>query len=152
MVFMTQNLMRKRRARAATRAVEVFRSLGGTLRFAEARHAGVHPAVLYRLRDQGVLRPLARGVYRLSDLPPQDHPDLVIVSRAVPRGIICLVSALAWHDLTAEVPHAIDCALPRGTSVPRLLHPPLHLHWFSGPAYSEGVETHIVDGSPVRIY
>jgi predicted transcriptional regulator of viral defense system len=153
-MFMTLNRSqkRKRMTRATRRALEVFRSRGGTLRFSEAQRAGIHPALLYRLRNQGVLQAMARGVYRLSDLPTPTHPDLVIVSRAVPRGVICMISALAWYELTSEIPHAIDCALPRGNSVPHLRHPPLRLHWFSGAAYSEGIETHTIDGTPVRIY
>lgn len=59
--------------------------------------------------------------------------------------MICLISALAFHELTTQVPHAVDIALNKGDEPPRL-------DWFSGPAYSEGVDTHVIDGTPVRIY
>lgn len=153
MLFMTTHPNRMSGREPATkRALEAFRSHGGILRFAEARAAGIQPTSFYRMRDSGVIRVLARGLYGLADMPSQTQPDLVTVSRAAPRGIICLVSALAWHDLTAEVPHVVDCALPRGVRPPRLNHPPLRVFWFGPAAYTEGIETHVVDRTQLRIY
>jgi predicted transcriptional regulator of viral defense system len=103
------------------------------------------------MRDVGVLDRLARGLYRLADLPPLSNPDLVIVALKVPDSVTCLVSALAFHDLTTEIPHAVDVALQKGSRRPQLEHPPLRVFWFSGPAWHEGSETYRVDGIPVRI-
>ncbi len=136
----------------AERTVKCFRGHGGIMRVRDAISEGIHPATLYRLRDDGVIKAMARGLYRLSDLPPQTQPDLVTISRKVPRAVICLVSALAFHEMTAEVPHVVDCALPRGAEPPRFDYPPVHVYWFSTAAYSEGIETHSVDGSSVRVY
>lgn len=133
-------------------ARKVFRDHGGILRFVEARRGGVSPAMLYRLRDHGVIQSMGRGLYRLVEGPPLTQPDLVAVARKVPRAVICLISALAFHELTDEVPHVVEYSLPRGSEPPRLEWPPTHLYWFTGPAYSEGIETHEVDGSPVRVY
>ena len=108
--------------------------------------------MLYWLCDQGVIQRMGRGLYRLVGGPPLTQPDLVAVARKIPRAVICLISALAFHDLTDEVPHTVEYALPRGSEPPRLEWPPTHLYWFSGPAYSEGIETHKVDGSSVRVY
>ena len=137
---------------ATKRALLAFRESGGMLRFAEARAAGIQPATLYRMRESGAIRVLARGLYELSDMPRQTQPDLVTVNRAAPRGVICLVSALAWHGLTAEVPHVVDCALPRGVRPPRLDHPPLRVFWFGPEAYAQGIETPVVDGITIRVY
>ena len=134
------------------RALKAFREHGGLLRLSEARAAGIHPATLYRLRDTGTIRVLTRGLYGLSDMPRQSQPDLVTVCRATPRGVICLVSALAWHGLTAEIPHVVDCALPRGVRPPRLAYPPLRVFWFGPEAYAQGIETPVVDGSQLRVY
>ena len=131
---------------------KTFRDHGGILRFVEARQLGINPPTLYRLRDHGVIQPIGRGLYRLAEGPPLTQPDLIVVARKIPRAVICLVSALAFHDLTDEVPHVVEFALPRGSEPPRLDHPPTHLHWFTGPAFSEGIETHEVDGIPVRLY
>jgi len=133
-------------------ALDLFRQHGGTLHTKEALRLGIHPRTLYALRDSGALQRLSRGLYRLADLPPLSNPDLVIVARRLPQAVICLVSALAFHDLTTQVPHAVDVALRSRSSRPTLDYPPLHTFWFSGMAWSEGVEIHQIDGTPVRIY
>ena len=99
-----------------------------------------------------MLLQLSRGLYRLADLPPLANPDLMIVALRLPQAVICLVSALAFHDLTTQVPHAVDVALHSGAGRPALDYPPLRTFWFSGPAWSEGVEVHQLDDTPVRIY
>ena len=133
-------------------AIAVFREHGGTLRTAEALSLGIHPRTLYAMRDSGMLEQLSRGLYRLADLPPLSNPDLVTVSLRVPQAVICLVSALAFHELTTQIPRAVDVALSNGSSRPTLDYPPLRVFWFSGAAWSEGVETYQVDDVPVRIY
>ena len=136
----------------ADRAIETFREHGGILRTGEALRLGIHPRTLFALRDAGALEQLSRGLYRLAELPPLTNPDLVTVALKVPGAVICLISALAFHELTTQVPHAVDIALSKGDEPPRLEYPPLRLFWFSGPAYHEGIETHDVDGTDVRIY
>ena len=133
-------------------ALDLFRQHGGTLRTAEALRLSIHPRTLYALRDSGALQRLSRGLYRLADLPPLSNPDLVLVARKVPQAVICLISALAFHELTIQVPHAVDVALCSGSARPTLDYPPLRTFWFSGPAWSEGVAVHQIDDTPVRIY
>ena len=137
---------------ASEQAVALFRERGGTLRTLEALRLGIQPRTLYRLRDAGVLEQLARGLYRLADLPPLSNPDLVTVALKIPQGVVCLVSALAFHELTTQIPHAVDVALESGSTRPRLAFPPVRVFWFSGPAWSEGIEVHELDDTPVRIY
>lgn len=137
---------------ASEKAIALFREHGGTLRTSEALRLGIDSRTLYALRNAGILDQLARGLYRLSDLPPLSNPDLVIVAHKVPQGVICLVSALAFHELTTQIPHAVDLALESGSRRPRLTFPPLRVFWFSGPAWSVGVEERQVDSSSVRIY
>lgn len=137
---------------AARRAKEILLCAGATLRTAQARALGIHPRTLYALRDAGDLEQIARGLYRLRELPLLGNPDLVTVALKVPRGVICLLSALAIHEMTTQVPHEVHLALERGSEPPRLDHPPLRLFWFSGPAFSEGIEAHKVDGIEVRVY
>lgn len=136
---------------SARRAVEVFRE-HGVLHTKEALELGIHPRTLYQLRDDGVIDQVSRGVYRLASLPELSDPDLVAVALRVPRAVVCLVSALAYHDATDEVPHEVQIALPRGTATPRLDHPPIRVFRFSGAALKDGVETVEVDGVEVRVY
>jgi predicted transcriptional regulator of viral defense system len=137
---------------ATEEAIALFREQGGTLRTSEALRLGIEPRTLYALRDAGTLEQLARGLYRLADLPPLSNPDLVIVARKIPQGVACLVSALAFHELTTLIPHAVDVALESGSTRPRLAFPPVRVFWFSGAAWSEGIEVHQLDDTPVRIY
>ncbi len=133
-------------------AIAIFREHGGMLMTGEALQFGIHPRTLYSMRDSGVLERISRGVYRLSDLPPLSDPDLVSVATRIPDGVICLISALAFHRLTREIPHYVYLALPRGDRPPRLSHPPLRVFWLSEPVFRAGVETHTLDGVSLRIY
>lgn len=131
---------------------QLFKQHGGTLRTQEALNAGVHPRTLYEMRDQGELEQLARGVYRLVDMPPLSDPDLVTVSKRVPQGVICLISALAFHELTTQIPHAIHLAIEQGAWTPQLEHPPIQIYHFSMAAFTSGIESHDMDGIQVRVY
>jgi predicted transcriptional regulator of viral defense system len=130
----------------------LFKQRGGTLRMSEALRLGISRKTLYAMRDAGVVEPLSRGLFRLTSLDPLGNPDLVAVAARVPHGVICLISALAYHELTTRVPHAVDVALERGSRKSRIEHPPSHFYWFSGPAFHEGFETYQLDGISVRIY
>lgn len=134
------------------KARQVFRAHGGTLRTREALKAGIHPRTLYAMRDAGELSPLARGVYRLAEMPPLSDPDLATVGKRVPHGVVCLISALAFHELTTQIPHAVHLALPRTARVPKLVHPPLQIYRFSNRAFQAGVQTHEIEGISVRVY
>jgi predicted transcriptional regulator of viral defense system len=129
-----------------------FRRSGGMLRTGAALRAGIHPRRLYDMRDEGVVEELSRGLYRLADLPPLGSPDLVTVALKIPAGVVCLISALAYHEITTQIPHEVHLALPRGTEPPRLKHPPLRVFWFTGGSFTEGIETHNVDGIGLRVY
>lgn len=87
------------------RAAAVFRKHGGILRTAQALRAGIHPGTLYGMRDSGALEVVSRGVYRLAGGEPLGNPDLVTVAIRIPSGVICLISALAFHELTTQIPH-----------------------------------------------
>jgi predicted transcriptional regulator of viral defense system len=145
-------LVASRTKQPFSREIEVFRKRGGSLRMSEAVSLGINRKALYALRDAGVVQPLSRGLFRLASLQPLGNPDLVTVAARVPRGVLCLVSALAFHELTTQVPHTIDIALERGTRKPRLDYPPTRFFWFSGPAFHEGVESRGVDGVKIRVY
>lgn len=138
--------------RAFERQIDLFRQHRGGLRMSEALRLGINRKALYAMRDAGIIEPVTRGLYRLASLEPLAHPDLVTVATRVPQGVLCLISALSFHELTTQVPHTINVALERGTRRPRLDYPPTRFYWFSGPAFSEGIETHVLDGAPVRIY
>jgi len=122
------------------------------LRTSEAIRLGVHPRTLYSLRDSGEIEQVARGFYRLSEKPELTNPDLVAVALRIPRAVICLISALAHHGLTTQVPHTVDLALRGHAQIPRLGGIPLRVFWYSEPSFSAGVQSVSIDGVTVRIY
>jgi len=142
----------KTRGSRFDRAVGIFKKHGGILRTAQALREGIHPGTLYSMRDSGALEAVSRGVYRLANGPPLGNPDLVTVATRIPGGVICLISALAFYELTTQIPHEVHVALPRGAEEPRLDHPPIKTYRFTGEAFTEGVEAHELDGVIVRIY
>jgi len=144
--------MRKSDQNTFEKAKKLFRDRGGMLKTGEALRAGIHPRTLYEMERARILEKLNRGLYRLTDLPPLGNPDLVTVALKVPSGIICLISALAYHEITTQIPHEVYIALERGAEPPRLGHPPIRIFWFSGQAFTAGMETRMIEGARVRIY
>ena len=134
------------------RALRLIGTLGGTVRTTEATRRGIPTRVLYRLRDAGKVEQHSRGVYRLASLSPASAPDLMVVAARFPKAVLCLISALAFHELTEEVPHEVHIALPRGAEQPRLDHPPLQVVRMSPTCLRAGVETHTIDGLALRVY
>ena len=144
--------MRKQNQNTIEKAKKIFRDRGGMLKTGEALRAGIHPRILYEMERAQILEKLNRGLYRLTDLPALGNPDLVTIALKVPSGVICLISALTFHEITTQVPHEVYVALNRGMEAPRLGHPPLRIFWFSGQAFTLGIESHKIDGVSVRIY
>lgn len=134
------------------RATALFHEHGGMLRTKDALRSGIHPRTLYDMRDRGVVELLSRGLYRLADARPLGNPDLVTVALRIPDAVVCLISALAHHDLTTQVPHEVHVAISRGAEPPRIDHPPVRTYSFSGKSFTEGIEIQNVDQVPVRIY
>ncbi len=137
---------------AKAKAIEIFKKHGGIMTTRDAVESGVQYRTLYAMHNQGLVERVSRGRYRLADLPPLSDPDLAVVGLRIPKGVVCMISALAFHQLTTEIPHKVYIALPRGGEEPRIEHPPIRVFRFSGQAFSEGIEVHEIDGIKVRIY
>lgn len=142
----------KSRSDAILKARKVFEKRGGMLRMADAIRHGIHRNTLYRMVDQNLIERISRGLYRLADAEPLGNPDLVAVTAKVPDGVICLISALAFHNLTTQIPHEVYIAISRNSEPPRLDYPPVRSFRFSGKAFSEGIERPLIDGIRVPIY
>jgi predicted transcriptional regulator of viral defense system len=118
----------------------------------EITEVGIHRQLLTRLVREGALEQVARGVYRLPDQPVSEHHGLVLAAAAVPNGIICLLSALAFHGLGTQLPSEVWLAVPRQARQPTPKYPPLRIVRFSGDAFIKGVETHQIEGRLLRVY
>ncbi len=97
------------------------------------------------------LRP-SRGRYVLPQVDLSENLGLALVAAAVPRATICLLSALRFHAIGTQAPHEVWIAVEQGTTRPRLDYPPVRIALVSGRAFTFGVERHVIDGVPVRIY
>jgi predicted transcriptional regulator of viral defense system len=134
-------------------ALETFRQHGGVMKTSQALMRGIHPAALYRLVEDGQLLRLARGLYRLITVQEFRNPDLAVVAAKAPRAVVCLISALAFHGITTQVPRVVHLAVPRGRYAGlRLRTPPVKIYRFDVPTFDEGIDVHAIDGISVRIY
>lgn len=134
------------------KAIKIFKANRGILSTAKAIRLGIHPKTLYNMRDQGVLELLSRGLYHLSEYSEISQPDLVIVSQKIPQAVICLTSALSFHEITTQIPHKVDIAIPLKAHKPILDYPPIRLFWYSEKIFKAGIENHKIDGVDVHIY
>lgn len=109
----------------------------------------VHLAAALRA---GELERVGRGLYRLPESAVGENHSLVLAAKRVPRGIVCLLSALRLHELTTQSPHEVWLALPRHSWRPTKDGQPLRLIWLSAKSFAAGVETHEIEGLPVKVY
>jgi len=133
-------------------AKDIFRKHGGILRTAEVIKEGIHTRILYFMRDHKEVEILCRGTYRLAELEPIGYQDIVTVASKVQSGVICLISALSYHEITTQIPHEVYVAISRKTAYPRLEYPPTRFFRFSKDAFQSGIEVHKVSGVKVKIY
>ncbi|CAM5788443.1 AbiEi antitoxin N-terminal domain-containing protein [Ottowia pentelensis] len=122
------------------------------LRAADVREHGWSPQLLIRLHQAGRLQRLGRGLYGLPDAELTEHQTLIEVCQRVPKAVLCLLSALQWHEIGTQLPHQVWIALPEGTQAPMPGYPPLRITRLRGTAYSEGVLTVTNHGAPIRVY
>ncbi len=113
---------------------------------------GIARAYLTRLERRGLLERRARGVYVLAGAPVSEHHGLALAAKQVPRGAVCLLSALRFHGLTTQDPHEVWMAIDFKARKPSVEFPVLRIVRFSGRALSEGIETHVIEAVPVRVY
>lgn len=131
---------------------KIFLENNGILRAATAIELGIPQHVIYKMVEDGELVREAQGIYRLRETEPLGNPDLVQISLRVPRAVICLISALYFHELTTQIPHQVYIALPRDVKTPKIGYPPIKAFHFSKVSYEAGIKEYALDGVPVKIY
>ena len=123
------------------------------LRARDAARQGIHTSTLTRLTRSGALEKVGPGRYQLPNRArATEHHDLVLATAAVPSSVVCLVSALRFHNIGAQLPAEVWLAVPRGTRVPRLSTPPLRVVNISPAMFALGIEEHRIEGQTVRVY
>lgn len=124
----------------------------GIVRVRDLRKRGLHPEHLRRLVAAGLVERIERGMYAPAGWEPSPNHSLAQASKQVPRGVICLMSALRFHDVGTQSPFEVWMAVDRRARRPRVRVPKLRIVRFSGAALTAGIERHRIEGADVRIY
>jgi predicted transcriptional regulator of viral defense system len=132
--------------------IEKLKAIGRQVRMIDAVNAGISRKAFYRLRDEGIIESLSRGIYRFTEYPSLSNPDIIAATLRAPHAVICLVSALAFHEITTQIPGAVDLAVPAGKTISRITRPPVRIHRIREPYFSIGIEERTIDGNKIRIY
>lgn len=124
----------------------------GVLRTRDITAAGIARTYLNRLLAEGLIDRPARGLYVLSDGNPTEQRSLVEAARRVPQGVVCLISALQFHQLTTQAPFEVWLAIDIKARIPQPGALPLRIVRFSGKSLTYGVQDHLLEGTRVRVY
>ena len=124
----------------------------GIVRPRDIEAIGLPREYLVRLHRQGKLNRSGRGIYTLPDANVTEHHSYAEVAKRVPEAVICLLSALAFHEITTQRPASVWIALRKGARTPALASPSLRIVRLSGLSLTEGIENHEIEGVPVRVY
>lgn len=137
----------------ATEQVKELVRAKGLARRRDVEDAGLSSRLLYRLRDRGELMEIAPGLFKHPETEFTEKHSFAEASKLVPRGVVCLVSALAFHEVGTQMPRRMWMALNReNRQEPDISDPPMEFVWFTGSAFDEGQEVHEVEGVDVRVY
>lgn len=135
-----------------SRLIEFVKKKGGLASYAEIIEAGFNKAILKSVLNFGQIQKIDRGLYRLTEGSLLSNPDLVAVSIKVPKGIICLLSALAFHEATSEIPRYVQIAIPRGQHANKIKYPPVRFYRFAPNSWETGLEEPGIEGRRIRVY
>lgn len=131
--------------------IELARQQGIISASAAAAH-GINRGWLPRLAAAGRLERIARGRYRLATSEVSEHHTLAVTAGIAPNAVICLLSALQYHEIGVQSPAEVWIALKRGSWRPRPDYPPLRVVYLSGVSFSAGMEHHDIEGIQTPIY
>jgi predicted transcriptional regulator of viral defense system len=124
----------------------------GMVRPRDIEAIGLPREYLIRLHRQGKLNRSGRGIYTVPDADVTERHSYAEVAKRVPEAVICLLSALAFHEIATQSPPSVWIALGKGARRPVLPSPSLRIVRLSGPSLTEGIENHQVEGVPVHVY
>jgi predicted transcriptional regulator of viral defense system len=124
----------------------------GVLRPKDIEAQGIHREYLRRLENKGLLFRSGRGLYTLCDTAVTENHSLASACKRVPKGIVCLLSALRFHELTTQAPFEVWLAIDGKARFPKEEILPLRIVYMSGKALTAGVEEHLIEGVIVRAY
>lgn len=124
----------------------------GVIRPRDLKSLGVSPQYIYHLVASGVMVRSGRGLYMLSDYEATENHSLVEAVRIQSNGVICLLSALSFHEIGTQLPHQVWVAVPYGSRIVKSNTTPIRSVVMRSPSYGEGIERHLLEGTEVAIY
>jgi predicted transcriptional regulator of viral defense system len=133
------------------RAIALLRKQG-MVRLSEFKEVGITAATVSRMKEKGLVLQLSRGLYQLPDASFDTHHALAEAAKLVPKGIVCLTSALAFHGLTDTIPSRVWMAIGAKDRRPRTETPPLQFVRFGEKVLTSGIKEHLIEGVRVRVY
>jgi len=118
----------------------------------ELNNAGVHRETIRRMVADGEIIKVARGLYSSPEYIPNERYSLIEAQKIVNKGVVCLLSALSYHEIGTQNPSEVWMAIPRGSRHPRIEYSPIRLITFSGEAYTKGIKSIQIDEEKISIY
>lgn len=131
--------------------IEYFKKNKCILRFTDILRADFHPDVLKALENKGEVVKIGRGIYSLSDTPGIES-DLVRVMLQNSKGVICLISALSFYEVTDEIPRQVNIAIRKGMRANKIVFPPVKYYKFDPKQWETGIIEEKIEGHKIRIY
>jgi predicted transcriptional regulator of viral defense system len=122
------------------------------LRTRDVTAEGIHTATLTRMARAGTLEKVGPGRYRLAKSEVTESHSLVLACSIVPSSVVCLSTALRFHNLGTQLPREVWLAVPRGKRVPSFTYPPIRVTRIASALFDLGIEEHRVEGGVVRVY
>jgi predicted transcriptional regulator of viral defense system len=141
----------KRPTPGKDRVLELARQ-AGVLRPRDLDAEGIPREYLRRLLAEGLLDRRGRGIYVATELKPTPNHTLAEASKRVPQGVVCLLSALQFHEITTQAPFEVWLAIGEKARLPKVDYPPIRVVRFSGPAMEIGIKEHRIEGVGVKVY
>jgi len=124
----------------------------GVVRPKDLDQYGIPRKYLHILYRKGLLDRIGRGLYESPEYEPTENRSLVEICKRIPHAVVCLISALQFHDLTTQLPSQVWVAIDRKARLPNEVALPVRVYRFSGKALTEGIEEHKIEGVTVKVY
>lgn len=132
--------------------IKYLKNHGGVARTSSIREAGFHPSLLAASVKEGKIEKIGKGLYKLFGEDFAGHSDLIVSLLQAPQGVICLISALSFYEVTDEIPRRVDVAIMRGTRTNKIKYPPVNFYRFAPIAWNAGVEEHRIGNHTIKVY
>ena len=124
----------------------------GVIRPKDLDKYGIPCKYLHILYKKGLLNRIARGLYVSPESEPTERRSLAEIGKRIPQAVVCLISALQFHDLTTQLPSKVWIAIDRKAWLPKKIELPVQVYRFSGKAFTEGIEEHKIEGVTEKVY